>query len=99
MVDDAVTILKRGTTITTSGASSSTTLPTDSGGNVPKYCRLSATAACYVQIGQSGLTAAAGDILVQPADAVIVRTWGQTNVAAIQVIAAGILQISPLEDM
>jgi hypothetical protein len=37
-------------------------------------------------------------MLVQPADSVIVRSYGLTNIAALQVTTAGVLQISPLED-
>lgn len=43
-------------------------------------------------------TPAAGDILVQPGGAVIVDAIGFDHVAAIQVDAAGILQVSPIED-
>jgi len=42
--------------------------------------------------------AAAGDLLVQPGDAIIVDAVGYDQVAAIQVTGAGILQIQPLEN-
>lgn len=42
--------------------------------------------------------AVAGDILVQPGDSVILDATGADHVTAIQVSAAGILQISPLEN-
>ena len=42
--------------------------------------------------------AAAGDMLIKPGDAVILDARGFDHVAAIQVTAAGILQVSPLEN-
>lgn len=41
--------------------------------------------------------ASAGDMLIQPGDAVIVNALGFDHVAAIQVAGAGVLQISPVE--
>ena len=46
----------------------------------------------------SGVTAAAGDLLVQPADSVVIKTHGLGYIAALQVANGGVLQISPLED-
>ncbi len=97
-MEDSITVVKTGVNITTAGVSASVAIPTDSAGTTPKYCRLSCTAACYVKIGVAGVTAVAGDLLVNPADGVIVRTHGLTYIAALQVAVAGILQISPLED-
>jgi len=94
-----IQVFKTGATITTSGTSASVAIPSTTGGNTPpKYVRLAATAACYVKLGQSGVTAVAGDLLVQPGDATIVAVAGSTNIAALQVSAAGVLQISPLEE-
>ena len=96
--EDSITIVSTGATIATAGTSARVAIPNDSSGAVPKYVRVSATAAAYVKIGGSSVTAAAGDVLVQPADAVILTVGRQTHVAAIQVSAAGVVQISPLED-
>lgn len=43
-------------------------------------------------------TAAAGDILVTPDDALIVEAAGITTIAAIQVSGAGVVNIAPVED-
>lgn len=95
---DALTIVNTGVTIAAGGASSNVALPVVSGA-VPKYCRIAATAAAYVKVGVgAGTAAVAGDMLVQPADAVIVRTHGLTHVAALQVSGGGIVQISPVEN-
>lgn len=97
-MDEAISVVKTGSIIAFGAASANTPIPTDSSGTLPKYIRVAANAACYVRIGPAGTAAAAGDLLVQPADAVIMKVHNQTTVAAIQVSAAGTVQISPLED-
>lgn len=96
--EDSISIVKTGATITTGAASVSAAIPTDSSGSLPKYVRVAATAAATVKIGPTGLSAAAGDVLVQPGDAVILKTSGYGFVAALQVTTTGKVQISPLED-
>lgn len=105
-LENAITVVAPGVAITTSAASASATIPLDSAGNVPKYIRVSATASAYVRIGNGTPVAAAGDLLVQPGDAVILPTSGYTKVAAIWVSAsggavfsgAGAVQVSPMEN-
>jgi hypothetical protein len=88
-----------GTTITTSGTSASATIPNDASGNIPRYVRVSATAAAYVKIGVSSATATTNDILVQPADAIILEIpSGVTKIAAIQDSAAGKVNVVPLDN-
>lgn len=96
--EDAISVVKTGSIIAFSVSSANIAMPTDSAGTIPKYVRVAANAACYVKIGPAGVAAAAGDILVQPADAVILKVHNQAFIAAIQVSAAGTVQISPLED-
>lgn len=98
MADDAISVVKTGSTIAFTGTSANVAMPTDSSGTTPKYIRLASTAACYVKIGASGVSAVAGDLLVQPADSVVLKVGRQAYIAALQVSAAGTLQISPLED-
>lgn len=98
MADDAIAVFQTGSIIAFGAASSRVAIPNDSSGAVPKYVRVAANAACYVKVGNSTVTAADGDVLVQPADAVILKTGNQTHIAAIQVSAAGTVQISPIED-
>jgi hypothetical protein len=88
-----------GTTITTGAASASATIPSDSAGNLPRYVRVSATAAAYVKLGVSAATATANDMLVQPADAVILHIpSGITKIAAIQDSVAGKVNVVPLDN-
>jgi len=44
-------------------------------------------------------TAAAGDLLIQPGDSLVLNTAGATRVAGIRVAADGVLQVSPVEDV
>jgi len=98
-MDDFITATATGATITTSGTSSSVTIPSASSGEIPRYVRVSATAACYVKLGATSATATANDILVQPADSVILHIpQGVTKIAAIQDAAAGKCNVVPLEN-
>lgn len=100
LLDDAITVIASGATISTSGTSARVALPNMSSGEGPRYIRVSATAAAYVKLGKDNtVTAAAGDLLVQPADAVILSVNRNTYIAAIQVAGAGVVQVSPLENM
>lgn len=98
-MEDAITIFKRGAIITTSATSANVAMPTDSSGNSPRYVRITASNPSYVALGVSGVVAAAGDFIVQPGDAVVVAVNGATFVAAIQQSAAGVVQISGLDNL
>ena len=94
----APVIITTGSIISFGAASASVALPLVSGAP-PFGVRLAATGACYVQFGTSGVTAVAGGALIQPADAVVLDIpRGITHIAAIQVSAGGVLQISPIEN-
>jgi len=93
----ALTITKTGTTLAVTGTSARVAIPTDTSGVVPKCARVSCSSAMYVKIGDSSVSAVAGDLLIHPAESVELRTIGLTHIAAIQVSAAGTLQISPIE--
>lgn len=94
-----ITVTATGVNITTSGTSASATIPNDSAGNIPRYIRIAATAAAYVRIGKTSATAVTTDMLIQPADAVIIATDGCDKVAAIQEVAAGKVSVTPLENV
>lgn len=97
--DDALIVFQTGVTITTSGTSARVAMGNTSAGALPRFVRIAATAAAYVKFGDNTVTASAGDLLVQPADAVVLAVpKGATNVAAIQVSSAGVVQISSLEN-
>jgi aspartate/methionine/tyrosine aminotransferase len=99
-MDDSITVVAVGTTITTGATSTSTTIPTAQSGETPRYIRVSADTACFVKLGTAAATATANDILVQPGDAVILHVpGGYTKIAAIQSAAAGKCNVVPLENM
>lgn len=94
--DDSLIVTQTGTTITTSGVSAAATIPNNSANSVPRFVYVAATAAAYVHFGA---TSTAGDMLIQPGDAqVLTVPKGVTQISAIQVSAAGVVQISPLEN-
>lgn len=98
-MDNFLTVTVTGVSITTGAASSGGALPNASSGEVPRYVRIAASVAACVRIGVGAQTAVATDLLVQPGDAVILAVpRGCTHVAAIQLAAAGVVIVSPLED-
>ena len=98
-MDDFLTVTVTGVSITTGAASSGGALPVASSGEIPRYVRIAASAAACVRIGVGAQTAVATDLLVQPGDAVILAVpRGCTHVAAIQLAAAGVVIVTPLED-
>jgi hypothetical protein len=93
-----ITVTKTGVTQASSGSSAGGTIPLDSSGNVPKFIRVAATAAACIRLGPGAQTAVTSDLQVQPGDAVVMMVpSGYTNYAVIQVAAAGVVQISPLD--
>lgn len=85
-----------------SGAASATaTIPVCSSGQTPKFIRVVATAAaCIKLVPAAGGAATTGDAMVQPGDSVIMAVPdGLTKFSVIQVSAAGLVQVSPLENM
>lgn len=96
---NAITVVATGKSQASGAASAGTTLPTDSSGVVPKYVRVAATAPACFRFGFGSLpTALATDLQVQPGDAVILSVNNATHFACIQVSAAGVVQVSPLEN-
>lgn len=95
-----VTVVKTGVQQASGAASAGGALPTMQSGEVPRYIRVSATVAACIRIGAGAQTAVVTDMQVQPGDSAIMHVpSGFTNFAVIQVVAAGIVQISPMENM
>ncbi|MDE1997649.1 MAG: hypothetical protein KGI52_01850 [Burkholderiales bacterium] len=93
-----VTITMSGFSAATGAGSAATAIPVASDGNLPRYIRVAARNECYVKLGTSSVTATANDILVQPADSVILQVPnGITHIAYIQGTAAGQVNVTPLE--
>lgn len=98
--NNAITVVATGKSQASGAASAGTTLPTNSSGEIPRYIRVAATAPACFRLGFGSLpTAVATDIQIQPGDAVIMTTNGASHFAVIQVSAAGVVQVSPLENI
>lgn len=96
---NGITVTVTGATIATTATSASVAIPNDSSGNKPNYVRIAATAPACVRLGKTTATAVTTDLQVQPGDAVILQVpKGYDTIAAVQVSAAGIVQISALEN-
>lgn len=94
-----LTILATGVNITTSGVSAGATLPLNTAGVAPSFIRVAATAAAYIRIGTGAQTAVNTDMMLSPGEAVVLSTGKNTHIAALQVTAAGVVQVSPVEDV
>ena len=94
-----VTVTQSGFTAATGAATARNTIPTDSAGNLPRYIRVSAINESYVRIGGSAITATTNDVLVQPADSLIMSVNGQGYIAYIQGTSAGKINVVPLENV
>lgn len=98
--EGAISVNAVGTTLTSAVGSSSATIPNDSAGNLPRYVRVSATAAAYVKLGVAAATATTNDILVQPADSFILHIpSGITKIACIRDTADGKVNVVPLDNV
>jgi len=98
MIEDAITVAAPGATIATSAASASVAIPNASNGARPRWVRIASTLDAWVRLGIGAPTAAAGDLIVNPASPVLLNVNGFTHVAALQVAAAGTVVITPLDD-
>lgn len=95
-----LTVTAVGVSAATGAASASSAIPNASDGNKPRFIRVAARNECYVKLGVSGVAATSNDILVQPADSVILAVPnGITHIAYIQGTAAGQVNVIPLENI
>lgn len=94
-----VSIFAVGKTVTTGAASANTSLPVDSAGNNPRYIRVAATVESYINLGASGVTATTNNVLIQPADSLIMAVSGAGFIAYIQGTSTGKINVTALENM
>ena len=89
-----------GATTATSGTSTAVAIPNDSSSRTPNYIRVTASNETFVKLGTSGVVATTNDILVQPADSVLLQVpKGITHIAGIQGAGgAGRFNVVPLEN-
>lgn len=99
-MDGFIAVTATGVSQATSATSAGGTLPNCQNGTAPRYIRVAATQPACFRMGVGAQTAVTTDLQVQPGDAVILQVPnGVTNFAVIQVAAAGVVQISPLENL
>ena len=99
MFDDSLLIQTTGVNATTSGTSASFALPNTAAASAARVVRVAATQAAYVNFGtSSGVVATPNNILVQPADAVVLTLpRGTTHFAVIQEGTAGKVNVQAIE--
>lgn len=95
----ALQIINTGVRSATGAASAGGTLPLNASGVKPRFVRIATTAAAHVRIGLGAQTAVNTDLMISPGEPTILATLGADNYAAIQAVAAGVIQISPVEDI
>lgn len=95
-----ITVTVTGVALSSSGLSSSATIPNMSSGEKPRFIRVAATQPACVRIGAGPQIAVTTDLQVQPGDAVILQVpTGVVTIAVVQVSSPGVVQVSPLENM
>lgn len=94
-----ISVAANGLSVASGAASARSALPNMASGEAPRYIRVSATVAACVRLGDSGVVATAASTQVQPGDSCIFSVNGATHIAYIQVAAAGVVNVVPLEDM
>jgi len=97
--ESAIVVVATGVNLATSGTSANASIPNASSGELPRYIRITASTGAYVRIGNGTPVAVNTDLMVQPGDAVIIAVCNYTKIAALQVTAPGVVQVSPLENM
>jgi len=86
-----------GTTLTSTGTAVTGLIPLDSANAVPRYIRVTATASGYFRVGKDTTAAVAGDMMVQPGDAVHLAVPGCLWFSFISVSGSARVTVSPLE--
>jgi SH3-like domain-containing protein len=97
--ENSITVTKTGANTASGAASAGGTIPTCSSGELPRYIRVTASNAAYFRIGPGAQTAVNTDLMVQPGDAVTMAVCNLTNYACLQVSVAGVVVVTPLENM
>lgn len=91
-------LLSAGVTLTSTGTAVAAPIPLDSAGYFPQFVRVVATGAgCYVKAGGIGVTAVAGDCMVQPLDGLVLRVSGCKAISALTVTGTSSVTVVPLE--
>lgn len=98
-MDDAKHIQAVGVTITTSGTSARGAITNNGSGEKPRYVRVQSSAFAYIKFGDSSVTATTNDALLSPNEPEVFVVSGNTHIAAIQQASAGVVNVTPLENL
>jgi hypothetical protein len=94
-MDDAVSILGSGVTVTTGAASANVAIPNTRDGYKPKFIRILSDGLAYIKVGTVATT---NDVLVDQYCPVILNVLGATSISYIQFSAPQKVNIVPLEN-
>ena len=94
----AIQIVSTGVNVASGAVSAAGAIPNNSAGSLAKFVRFSVTSAAYIRLGTGTPVAVSTDMMVLPAESITLATLGFTNFAVLQVAAAGIVQVSPVEN-
>lgn len=83
--------------LTSSGTATATPIPFDTQGYFPRHIRVSTTADCYVAIGDIGVTAVAGDMLLQAGDAQLLHVSDCKAISILSVSGSATVTVAPME--
>lgn len=97
--EDSIHVATTGFTVATSGTTASQALPNTSDGTKPRYVRVASVNSCYIKLGVAAVTATTNDMLIQPADSLILAVGGNTHIAYIQDTAGAKLNVQAMEDL
>jgi len=83
--------------LTSSGTATATPIPFDTQGYFPRHIRVSTTADCYVAIGDLGVTAVAGDMLLQAGDAQLLHVSDCKAISILSVSGSATVTVAAME--
>jgi len=94
---ESLAIASSGKSVVASTTATTVQIPFDSSGGYPRHLYISSTAPVYVKVGSSSVVAVAGDLLVQPADSVLIDCFGCTYISVISISGTAFVSLSPSE--
>ena len=99
-LDDAITIIVDGSTVTSGAASARIAIPVNAAGITANVIRVICpveAAYAYIRVGNSTVVATTNSLCVNAEQELILDVCGCTHIAHIQGSAAAIVNVSPVE--
>ena len=95
---EPISVAAVGKQLASGAASANFAIPLNASGQVPVYVRVAATVPACIKFGPAGVVATVNDAQIQPGDSEKFCVNGNTYFAVIQVSAAGLVNVVPLEN-